>query len=302
MQLFTDFRYVESARAVEGAELVETKRDLIAALADLLSGRVGFEAAHLSYAWYKTLSAAGLELVPRHGLVEALRAVKDARELDVIRRAAAITSTAFERLAGEQFVGRSERDLAWRMNELLHEAGADRPAFDALVGAGENSARPHAHPGDRVIGSGETVVVDAGAKLDGYCSDCTRTFATGGVSDELAHAYEVCLEAQRAAVEATCAGAGGKEVDAVARGIIARAGLGEKFGHGLGHGVGVEVHEAPRMADSSADTLAPGNVVTVEPGIYLEGTGGIRIEDLAVVTDGEAEVLTTAARELVGVA
>jgi Xaa-Pro aminopeptidase len=298
VRLFSDFRYAELGRSVEGVEFVETKRSLVAALAELLEGRLGFEADDLTYGRWETLSAGGLELVPRRGLVEALRAVKDEAELEAVRRAAALTSEAYARFAEERFVGRTERDLAWRLDELFHEVGADAPAFETIVASGPNSARPHSRPGERKIGAGETVVVDSGAKLDGYCSDCTRTFATGPLPERLQEAYVVCLEAQLAGLEAVRVGATGIEVDAAARRVIEDAGFGEAFGHGLGHGVGLDVHEPPRLARESGDTLVAGNVVTVEPGIYLEGLGGIRIEDLVIVGEDGPEVLTGFTKDL----
>ena len=301
VRLFTDFRYVDAARAVEGVELVETKRSLTAALAELLEGRVGFEADAVSYASWETLRSGGLELVPRRGLGEALRAVKDDTELDTLRRAGEITSRAYERFAEERFVGRSERELAWRLDALFHELGAHAPAFETIVASGPNSARPHARPTDREVQAGETVVIDAGAQVDGYCADCTRTFATGPLPDELKAAYAATLEGQLAGLEAVRAGVSGVDADAAARDVIEAAGYGNEFGHGLGHGVGLDVHEAPRLSRESSDTLAAGNVATVEPGIYLEGVGGIRIEDLVIVTDGEPEVLTTSSKDLVTV-
>jgi Xaa-Pro aminopeptidase len=301
VRLFSDFRYAELGRSVEGVEFVETKRSLYAALAELLEGRLGFEADDLTYGRWETLSAGGLELVPRRGLVEALRAVKDDDELELVRRAAALTSDAYARFAKETFVGRTERDLAWRLDELFHELGAEGPAFETIVASGPNSARPHARPSDRLIGPVETVVVDSGVRLDGYCSDCTRTFATGPLPERLQEAYAVCLEAQLAGLEAVRVGATGIEADAAARRVIDDAGFGEAFGHGLGHGVGLDVHEAPRLARESTDTLVAGNVVTVEPGIYLEGLGGIRIEDLVIVTDSGPEVTTGFTKDLVTV-
>ena len=301
VRLFSDFRYAETARAVEGVEFVETKRSLIGALAELLEGTVGFEADAVSYASWDVLRAGGLELVPRRGLVEALRAVKDESELEKIRRAGEITSEAYARFADERFVGRTERELAWRLDELFHELGADAPAFETIVASGPNAAKPHARPTDRPMEAGETVVIDAGAMVDGYNADCTRTFATGPLPDELKAGYEATLEGQLAGLEAVRAGVTGVDADAAARDRIEAAGLGEKFGHGLGHGVGLEVHEAPRLSRESTDTLATGNVVTVEPGVYLEGLGGIRIEDLVVVTDGEPEVLTSFGKDLITV-
>ncbi|HEX6699131.1 MAG TPA: Xaa-Pro peptidase family protein [Gaiellaceae bacterium] len=301
VRLFADFRYAVAGRAVPGVEFVETERALFAGLARHLSGRIAFESDHLTYASYEMLHAAGIELVARSGLVEALRAVKEEAELETIRRAAAITSEAFAGFSRERFVGRTERELTWRMEELLHELGAQGTAFPTIVAAGATGSTPHARGGDREVEAGATVVVDAGAILDGYCSDCTRTFATGPLPDTLKEAYTVCLGAQLAALDAVRPGAVGREVDAVARDRIAEAGFGEAFGHGLGHGVGVVVQEEPRLTQTSEQVLEPGNVVTVEPGIYLEGLGGIRIEDLVVVRDGEPEILTSFAKDLVSV-
>jgi len=301
VQLFTDFRYAERARAIRGVEAVETRRDLYADLAERLSGRVGFEAESLAYARYETLAAGGIELVARRGLVELLREVKDSAELAAVRRSAAILTEAFARLAEEPFVGRSERELVWRMAELMHEGGADDAAFSTVVGAGETGSSPHALPGDRRIEVGETVVVDAGCRVNGYCSDCTRTFVTGPLPAELEAAYAVVLRAQLESLRAVVPGAEGKAVDRIARGVIEDAGLGGRFGHGLGHGVGLEVHEAPWLHPERESTLAAGNVVTVEPGVYLSGLGGIRIEDLVIVTDDGPEVLTTFTKEPVTV-
>jgi Xaa-Pro aminopeptidase len=302
VQLFTDFRYAESARAVEGAELVDAKRDLFQTLSELLSGPIGFEASSLSYERYSRLHAGGVEPIPKYGLVEELRVVKDEEELDTIRRAAEIANIAFERFADEGgLVGRTERELAWRFETFLHEANADGVSFPVLVASGPNAAKPHTDPGDRRVESGETVIVDAGCMVDGYCSDCTRTFATGPLPDELQRAYEVCLDAQLAGLEAVKPGASGPGVDSAARDKIEAAGFGEAFGHGLGHGIGLLVHEDPRLAQESRSTLAVGNVVTVEPGIYLSGLGGIRIEDLVVVQEDGPEILTGFSKDLITV-
>jgi Xaa-Pro aminopeptidase len=301
VRLFADFRYAEAGRKVPGVEFVETKRNVLAELAELLSGRVVFEASALTYAGYETLAGGGLDLLPTRGLVEGLRAVKDEKELEAIRGAAAIGDAAFARLAEERFVGRTERELAWRMEELLHEEGAHGLSFPVVVAAGPTGAAPHAKPGDRPIAAGETVVVDSGAVLDGYCSDCTRTFATGELPEELGRAYRVCLEAQLAGLRAVRAGVSGVDADAAARNVIEEAGFGEAFGHGLGHGIGLVVHEEPVLRRESTDVLEPGNVVSVEPGIYLSGLGGIRIEDLVIVSDDGAEVLTPFTKELVTV-
>ena len=299
VRLFTDFRYAESARAVEGVDFVEAKRDLYQTLSEVLGGTIGFEASGLTYERYARLHAGGIELVPRYGLVEELRAVKDEDELDSIRRAATIASIAFERFADEgHVVGRTERELAWRFEQFLHDANAEGMSFPAHVSSGPNAAKPHTHPGERRVERDEVLLIDAGCLIDGYCSDCTRTFATGELPDELQRAYEVCLDAQLAGLAAVKPGASGPGVDAAARDRIDAAGFGDGFGHGLGHGVGLVLHEDPRLAQESRSTLEAGNVVTVEPGIYLSGVGGIRIEDLVVVTDGAPEVLTTFTKDL----
>jgi Xaa-Pro aminopeptidase len=301
VRLFTDFRYADAARDVAGVEAVQTQRNLYVDLAELLAGEIGFEAAALTYDRYETLVAGGIALVPTRGAVEALREIKDEGELQAIRHATAITNEAYARLAEQRFVGRTERDLARWLEVTYLELGADALAFEIGLGAGPTGARPHGKPGERVIEEGTTVVVDSGASLGGYMSDCTRTFATGELPDELARAYDVCLTAQELALAGVRAGAGGLETDALARSLIAEAGFGERFGHGLGHGLGLEVHEGPYLNRESQATLVAGNVVTVEPGIYLAGLGGVRIEDLVIVTDGGAEVLTTFPKELVTV-
>lgn len=292
IRLLTDFRYIESARAVEGVEVVQTKRDTIGEIGELLSGQsVSFEPV-LPYALYERLRSAGVELTPTDGRIERMRAVKDEGELATIRQACAITDRAYERLAQVQFTGRTERDVAWDLFLIFHEEGADAPAFEFIVGAGPTGAMPHARAGDRVIGSGELVVIDAGCTVDGYASDYTRTFSTGGVNGELREAYEVVLAAQQAALDGIRAGIGGREADALARDVIDASAFKGALGHGLGHGLGLAVHEAPRLSTESPDTLVPGNVVTVEPGVYLPGRFGIRIEDDVVVTGDGIENLT----------
>ena len=300
-RLYTDFRYVERARAAEGAEVVETPRAVLPALAGLLDGTIGFEADHVTYMGWQTLGAHGLALVPTQGVVEALRAVKEPGELDAIRAACAISDRAFEALSQERFTGRTERELAWRLDQLLRELGGEGPAFETIVAAGENGSRPHAVPGDRPIEAGTLVTIDAGTTVGGYRSDCTRTFATGALPDELARIYEVCLEAQEAGVAAVRPGITGVEGDAASRRVIVAAGYGEQFGHGLGHGVGLNIHEAPALRPESTDTIVAGNTVTVEPGIYLPGVGGVRIEDLVTVTEDGCERLTRFTKSLITV-
>ena len=299
--LYTDFRYIEVARAVEDVTVTLVRRSLLRDIAGELPQSVQFEADGLPYSQWQLLHDAGLDLVPARGIVEELRAVKDAEELAAIRRAAKIADRAFEALTAETFVGRTERELAWRLKELMHAHGADDISFDPIVASGPNGARPHANPEDRLVETRTLVVVDWGAKLDGYCSDCTRTVSTGALPEKLRRAYDVCLAAQEAAVAGIRPTMTGLEADRIARSVIDTEGFGEAFGHGLGHGIGLDVHEAPRLSTESDDTLQTGNVVTIEPGIYLEGLGGVRIEDLAVVTDDGVELYTSFPKALIEV-
>ncbi len=301
--LFTDFRYADAARAVEGVAFVETRRDVTGDLAERLSGRrVAFEANRVAYAQWEALGRGGVELVPARGVVERLRAVKDDGELDAIRRAAAISDAVYEALAGERFTGRSEGELAWVIERTFRELGAQRLSFETIVASGANGAKPHHHPGSDVIPEGTLVTVDMGCVVDGYCSDCTRTFATGDLPRELADAYALVSRAQLDGLAAVRAGESGRDADAASRVAIEAAGLGHAFGHGLGHGVGLEIHEAPTLRAESEDVLVAGNVVSVEPGIYLSGIGGCRIEDIVAVTEEGCEVLTGFTKDLVTVA
>ena len=301
VRLFTDFRYAEAARAVEGVEFQETKRALLWDLSSQLSGPIGFEADYVSYAGYETLGAGAVEPVPRRGLVERLRAVKDADELAALKRACEITDRMFERLVDEQFVGRAEHDVAWTIAQLFHEEGADDVAFESIVASGPNSARPHARATAREIRADETVVIDTGCIVDGYSSDYTRTFVTGPVDGVVKEAYAVVLAAQQAALDGIRSGIAGVDADATARRVVDETPFAGTFGHGLGHGLGLEVHEAPRMSTESTDTLMAGNVVTVEPGIYLEGRAGIRIEDNVVVTADGLDNYTAFRKDLITV-
>ncbi len=299
--LATDGRYVDAASSLGGVEVVQAERDLLtwvgARLGELAESPVAFEADHVTVAGFESLSAAGVELRPTTGVVVELRAVKDADELACIRRAARITDAAYERLAREQLVGRTEAEVAWWFVQVLHEEGAEAPAFEPIVAAGPNAAQPHHHPGARRIAPGETVVVDAGAQVGGYCSDCTRTFATGPLPENLRRAYALCHSAQESALVAVRAGAQASELDAIARSRIEESGLAPVL-HGLGHGVGLDVHEQPVLRPTSSDTLVPGNVVTVEPGVYLAGEGGVRIEDLVIVGEQGPEVLSSFTKDL----
>ena len=298
----TDGRYVEAAQRLDGIEVHPADRDVLVGigghLGELAEGPVAFEADTVTVAGHQALSANGTRLLPATGIVLGLRSVKDEAELEAIRRAGRITTAAYERLTRDPLVGRTEADVAWAMEQALRGEGADALAFPVIVASGPNSALPHHHPGERVIGAGETVIVDAGAIAAGYCADCTRTFATGPLPDELRQAYALCRSAQASALAAVRRGATARELDAIARTEIEESGLAPVV-HGLGHGVGLEVHELPVLRPTSTDVLAAGNVVTVEPGVYLAGTGGVRIEDLVVVGEDGPEVLTTFTKDLV---
>jgi Xaa-Pro aminopeptidase len=300
--LFTDFRYAARARVIDGMTFAETPRNLLPAIGDRLRGRrIAFEAQNLPYAGYRTLADAGVDLVPRSGVVEQLRAVKDATEIAALRRAGALSDEVFEELAEQRFSGRTERELAWWIERRFREAGAEGVSFDVVVAAGATASSPHAVPGDRAVEPGVLVKVDAGCVLDGYCSDCTRTFAVGEVAERLADLHALCLEAQLAGLAAVGSGVPGRDADAASRVPIEAAGLGEAYGHGLGHGVGLQIHEAPVLRPESTDVLEAGNVVTVEPGIYLPDDVGVRIEDLVLVADDGAERLTLFTKELLTV-
>ncbi len=285
---FTDFRYTERAAAeVEGWESITVANDWLGGIAERLEGKVGFEDDQMAVRTMEKLKeklADGIELVGAGGTVERLRRVKDEEELRPIAAASELADGVWTWTLERGLVGRTERDVARAAEARIRELDAE-PSFPTIVAAGPNGALPHAEPGDREIGRGELVVFDMGAKLDGYCSDGTRTYATGDPGETARGVYEVVREAQQAALDAIAAGAKGEALDGVARKVIDDAGHGERFGHALGHGVGLEVHEGPRLSQRSDDVLAPGEVVTVEPGIYVPGEFGVRIEDLVVVTE-----------------
>jgi len=298
----TDFRYVQQAKEqVPDFDRVEAGRELLGDVAARLRGRAGFDDAHMSVKAHRRLAervGEGVELVPAGGLVERLRAVKDERELRAIRAAAEIADAAYHELRSRGLGGRTEREVALSLARFMEDRGADGVSFPAIVAAGAHGALPHAEPRGVEIPRGTLVVVDMGARVDGYCSDCTRTLATGPLDDRPLEAYEVVRRAQETALESVRAGAVCREVDGLARGMV-EAGLGLTFEHGLGHGVGLEVHEEPRLARTADGSLESGNLVTVEPGVYVPGEFGIRIEDLVAVTDEGHERLTGFPKELV---
>lgn len=286
-EFMTDFRYVERAgqEVFDSFERFILEGRLLRELAKRLEGRVGFDDEATSVASLAKLEEslpASAELVPVRGLVGRLRRHKDAGEIERIAEATRLADEVFEAIADAGLGGRTERDVAIEAEAQMRGLGAE-PAFPTIVAAGPNGAQPHAEPGSREIGAGELVVIDMGARLDGYCSDGTRTYASGEPEAEAREVYELVLRSQTQSLDAIRPGITGAAADAASREPIAAAGHGENYGHGLGHGVGLEVHEAPRLGKTSEDTLEAGDVVTVEPGVYVPGRFGVRIEDLVVV-------------------
>jgi Xaa-Pro aminopeptidase len=303
----TDFRYAtQSAEQVPPAFQVEiAEGELLGGAGRLLAdegGTLGFEDGSLTVKQHARLAEAlsgGWRLQACGGLVERLREVKDAQEIAKIAAAAELADAALAGLLEAGIVGRSERELAIELELRMRRLGASGPSFSSIVASGAHGALPHAEPREQPVARDALVTIDWGAKLDGYCSDCTRTYATGLLSANAEEVYALVLDAQREALAAVGPGPSGRDLDAVAREIIERAGHGAHFGHGLGHGVGLEVHEGPRLSRTADDRpLAAGSVVTVEPGVYLEGELGVRIEDLAAITAEGHEVLTKLPKEL----
>jgi Xaa-Pro aminopeptidase len=310
-RFFTDFRYAtqSAAQVPEAFRREVVAVDLLEAAAGALTsgkqtaGRLGFDDASVTIKQHERLSellGPEWELVPCAGIVEQLRAVKDAAEIDRIRAATQLADEALRQTLEAGVVGRTERDVAIELELRMRRLGAEGASFPSIVAAGAHGALPHAEPRAREIHKNALLTIDWGALHDGYCSDCTRTYATGErISTRAREIYDLVLSAQEQALSAVRAGPNGKEIDAVARDPIEQAGQGEHFGHGLGHGVGLEVHEGPRLSRlASEDPLRIGNVVTVEPGVYLPGRLGVRIEDLVVVTKDGQEVLTRLSKEL----
>ena len=306
-RLLTDFRYVEQATGqapeYEVLQFTGAIWPQVATQAKALGlRRLGFESEDVSVDAHEQLKQALAEqgaetaLVPSKGLVEGLRQVKDAEEVDVIRRAVEIGDRAFERVAAGLRPGVTELEVAWRLEVAMREMGAEGLSFPIIVAAGPNGAMPHHRPTDRPIAAGEPVVIDMGCRVGGYCSDMTRTISLGSGDSRFWEIYEIVLEAQQTCVAGLKAGLTGNQGDALARDVIVKAGYGDHFGHGTGHGVGLAIHENPRLSPTAAGAppLPLGTVVTAEPGIYLPGWGGVRIEDMVVVGEVRTQVLTTA--------
>ncbi|MEW6228768.1 MAG: Xaa-Pro peptidase family protein [Bacillota bacterium] len=303
--LLTDFRYIEQAtgeaplyRVVKhGVKMVDGLKEVVA---EMGVGSLGFEPDVLTYKQHETFAAAleGTRLVPVEGAVEGLRMVKAEFEIDEIRRAEAIGDAAFSHILEVMKPGMTENEVALELEWFMRKNGAERIGFDVIVASGARGAMPHAGASGKRLAAGELVVLDLGAVVEGYRGDMTRTVSLGKATSEQRKVYDIVLRAQEAALEGIAAGLKGEEAHAIAQKIIEEAGYGDRFGHGLGHGVGLAVHEEPRLAPSSTTELAPGMVVTVEPGIYLPGSFGVRIEDLVVIEETGIRNLTSSAKEL----
>jgi Xaa-Pro aminopeptidase len=301
----TDFRYAaQMADQVDGSfDCRELPRNLFADLEEVLPPgpvRLGYENSMpvRIHARLRDLLPDRVELVMADGLVEGMRAVKEPSEVDRLQAAAELADRALDQLLARGLAGRTERDAALELELTIRQAGAEQVSFEPIVAAGPQGALPHAAPRDVEIARGQLVVIDFGARLDGYCSDCTRTVAVGEPELDARETYALVLEAQSAGLAAVRAGAQCRHVDSAARDLITVAGHGEQFGHGLGHGVGLDIHEEPRLTQAAEGTLAAGNVVTVEPGVYLPGRFGVRIEDLVVVTDDGCRIMTGITKDL----
>jgi len=299
----TDFRYAEQARGeCPDFEVVQTKGRLAEWLPGLVSDmgikKAGFEAGDITVAIYGEMSKAlegdqnSFRLMPTDGLVEELRAVKDKDELAHLTKAAELVDLALSHVASEIKPGVTEKEAAWAIERFLKERGSEEAPFHVIVASGPNSAFPHATPTDRQIQPGEPIVIDFGARVNGYCSDITRTRCLGDQPATFTKIYDLVLGAQLTALATLKAGMTGEQADRLARTVIDQGGYSDAFGHGLGHGVGLEAHEKPRLGYQSADVLADNMVFTVEPGVYIPGWGGVRVEDMVLLDNGQARVLT----------
>ena len=303
--LATDFRYVEQAQAQAPAfEVVQIQGEIVKwfprIASELDARKLGFEGKSISFSTYKELADAlsdtktKISLIPTDGVVESLRAVKDNDELKLIEKAAGLADAALEYIIPRIKPGASEKEIAWDIENFLRRNGSEPVPFELIVASGFNSAMPHARPTDRAIRQGEPVVIDIGATVEGYTSDITRTICLGNSDSMFNKVYDIVLGAQLTAMATLQIGMTGEQVDRLARTVIEQAGYKDAFGHGLGHGVGLATHEGPRLGTSSADILADGMVFTIEPGVYISGWGGVRIEDMVVLEEGKVRPLTKA--------
>ena len=305
---FTDGRYkTQSAEQVQNAEIeiysqgAKYAEAIQRALGSASVGKIGFESAKVTVSQLDDMKGyfEGHELVPTKGSVEALRRVKEPEEIDLIKTAAEMADAGFAYIVDRIEVGKTEKELALDLEMFMRTHGAEGVSFELIVAASERSALPHAHPTDQIVEKGRYLLFDLGCVYQGYCSDLTRTVVVGPCDDRHREIYELVARAEMAGLDAIHVGATGGDVDKAARDVIAGAGYGDSFSHSLGHGVGIEVHEEPVLRPEGTDVLAAGNVVTVEPGAYFAGWGGVRVEDLVVVTSSGAEVLSASTKELI---
>jgi len=305
--LATDFRYTEQAiTEAPDFEILRIANNIgdwfPSLIREMGIKKPGFEACDVSFHFHRQLNDAlkkkrlAVKMVPVNGMVEAVRAVKEAGEIELIKKSAAITDTAYEHVARTIKPGITEKQVAWEMEKYLRESGSQALPFEIIVASGPRAALPHAKPSERIIENGDPVVIDMGARFEGYASDLTRTICAGKANVTFKKVYNTVLEAQTTAMGIISEGIPGKQADSVARKIIEKAGYAEAFGHSLGHGVGLAEHELPRLGPNSEDTLTEGMVFTVEPGIYLSGWGGVRIEDTVVMEKGKARPITKAVK------
>jgi len=303
--IVTDFRYIEQVKRqspdyrlfqIAGA-MADWFPELVT---DLRGQKLGFESHHISLAMYRQIGNIAkkldspVEFVPLEGVVESLRAIKDTGEIESIVRAADISDRAFQHIETIIKTGMSEKEIAWELEKFMREHGSQAMPFDVIIASGPNAALPHARPSERVIREGEPVLMDFGARVDGYASDLTRTICLGEPDDNFKKVYDTVLGAQLAALELIKGGMTGEQADNLARTVIAEADYAQAFGHALGHGVGLAAHEAPRLGPGAGEELVSGMVFTVEPGVYLPGWGGVRIEDLVILENGNLRVLSKA--------
>lgn len=301
--LVTDSRYTEQAREqAPSFEIVQIRGEVVGWFPQVVSGlrvkEIGFEAKDLSFATHHQLSevtkGAALQLVPTEELVESLRAVKEEGERQLITKAAKLADAAFDHIASILHPGMTEREAAWRVERFLREGGSESMPFEIIVASGPNSALPHAKPTERTLAPGEPIVIDLGARVGGYSSDLSRTVCLGPKDETFTSIYALVLRAQLTAISNIEVGMSGDGADELARTVIDGRGYKDKFGHGLGHGVGLAIHEEPTLSPNSPAILREGMVFTIEPGIYIKGWGGVRIEDTVVLEGGKVKVLTRA--------
>ncbi len=306
--IITDFRYTEQAeKQAPGYRVAMTTKDCdheqtaLKLMREQQVAKVYYEDDFITVKDFRKMEKVmeGLAFVPVDGVPEKLREIKDAAEIDALARACKITNEAFSYIVGVIREGMTEREIARELENYMLTHGAQATAFNTIVASGENGSLPHAIPGERKVRKGDMITMDFGAKVDGYCADMTRTVALGEPGEKMRHVYGVVFEAQRMAQEALAAGKVCREIDAVARDYIASQGFGDHFGHGLGHAVGIDIHESPRLSMLCTDLTRENQVLTVEPGVYLPGVGGVRIENSCVVTADGCYSLTTAPKELI---